>query len=81
MKRLTTGLLLAYAALVFTGCCAPEHDSKAYEYKMITGRLGGHSSSLPPLEQQLSEAGADGWQVVAATSEDGDPIIILKKRK
>jgi Domain of unknown function (DUF4177) len=81
MKRLTIGLFLACAALVFTGCCAPEHHSKTYEYKIISGRLGGHNTSLPPLEQQLDQAAADGWQVVAATSEDGFPMIILKKQK
>ena len=73
-------LLLAYVALVFTGCVT-EHHSEQYQYKIITGRLGGYSSSLPPLEQQLDQAAADGWQVVAGTSEDGQPLIILKKRK
>lgn len=80
MKTQTIGQLMVCGALVFTGC-ATEHESAKYDYKIITGRLGGHSSILPPLEQQLDQAAADGWQVVAATSEEGDPIIILKKRK
>ena len=75
------GLLLSCVALAFTGCCAPEHHSADYQYKMITGRLGGHNSTLPPLEQQLDQATADGWQVVAASSQDDQPVIILKKRK
>lgn len=81
MKKQIISLLLACAvAFGFTGC-AMEHHAKIYDYKIIAGRLGGHNSSLPPLEQQLDQAAADGWQVVTATSEDGLPFIILKKQK
>jgi hypothetical protein len=82
MKKQISSLLLACAvALVFTGC-ATEHHSTAYDYKIITGRLGGHSSTLPPLETQLSQAAADGWQVVTMSGGDSDSaMIILKKHK
>jgi hypothetical protein len=82
MKKQTISILLACAvALVFTGC-ATEHHSTAYDYKIIRGTIGGHSSSLPPLETQLDQAAADGWQVVTASGGDTDSaMIILKKHK
>ncbi len=82
MKKQIGSLLLAcVVTLVFSGC-ATEHQSKAYDYKIITGRLGGRSSSLPPLETQLAQAAAEGWQVVTASGGDSDSaMIILKKRK
>lgn len=81
MKRQIVSLLLACTvAFSFTGC-ATEHHSAMYEYKIITGRMGGHSSTLPPIEQQLDQAAADGWQVVSGSSDNGEIVIILKKRK
>jgi hypothetical protein len=82
MKKQISSLLLACAvAFIFTGC-ATEHHSTAYDYKIIRGNLGGHNSSLPPLERQLDQAAKDGWQVVTASGGDTDgAMIILKKRK
>jgi len=80
-KQIISPSLACAVALVFTGC-ATEHRSTAYDYKIITGRLGGHSSSLPPLEKQLDQAAADGWQVVTMSGGDsGSAMIILKRRK
>jgi len=82
MKRQTISLLLACAvAFVFTGC-ATQHHSAAYDYKIIHGNLGGRNSMLPPLETQLTQAAADGWQVVTASGGESDSaMIILKKHK
>jgi hypothetical protein len=78
MKIQTISLLLAGAvALVCTGC-ATAHHSTAYDYKIISGHLG---TSLPPLEQQLDRAAADGWQVVSAADDNGMPFIVLKKAR
>jgi len=78
MKKQTISLLLACAvALVFTGC-ATEHHARAYDYKIISGHIG---TSLPPLEKQLDQAVADGWQVVSSGSDNEMGFIVLKKAK
>lgn len=51
----------------------------AWDYKVIAGRLG--KSGTPPLGQQLDQAAAEGWDVVAATSDDGYPVVIVRRQK
>jgi hypothetical protein len=58
MKK-TVVLTLATSALFLVGCCT-SHQETAWNYKIIRGTIGGHSSSLPPLEQQLDQAAAEG---------------------
>jgi hypothetical protein len=73
-------LLLASAiTILLIGCSTAQH-SKAYDYKIIQGTVLGRSSSLPPLEKQLKDAAADGWQVVTASGGDSDSAMIILKR-
>ena len=84
MKKQISSLLLACAvALVFTGC-ATEHHSTAYSYKIIRGPIGVPmaTGSPPMLEEQLDQAGAEGWQVVStAYDPNAGAFIVLKKAK
>ncbi len=81
MKRQTFTLFLScVVALVFLGC-ATTHHTTAYDYKIIKGRLGGRGSIFPPLEQQLEQAVAEGWDVVTAAVEETHPILILRRPK
>jgi hypothetical protein len=78
MGRRTSRLLLACAvALVFTGCASERHAT-AYDYEIIRGHI---ATGRPPLEEQLKEAAADGWQVASSGSDDGIAFIVLKKAK
>jgi hypothetical protein len=81
-KQIISLILVGATALVFTGC-ATEHHSTAYNYKIITGPadVPMASGNPPMLQQQLDQAAADGWQVVAAGGGNGWPIIVLKKTK
>ena len=78
MKKQTISLLLACAVALVSAGCATAHNTKAYDYKIISGHIG---SSLPPLEKQLDQAAADGWQVESAGSDNEIPFIILKRAK
>ena len=65
------------AAGVLSGC-ATAHPPAAYDYKIIRGHI---ATSRPPLEKQLDQAAADGWQVASSGSDDGIPFIVLKRAK
>jgi hypothetical protein len=81
MKLQISSLFVACGVAFLCTGCATERHSTAYDYKIIRGTVSDHSS-LPPLEKQLQQAAADGWQVVAASGGDVDnAMIILKKRK
>jgi hypothetical protein len=76
IKSLVIGVLLG-AAVMFSVAAATGRP--AWDYKIISGRLG--QSIHPPLAQQLDQAAAEGWEVVTATSDDGYPVLILRKQK
>jgi len=84
MKKQTLRLLLAMGAAVLFSGCATCHQSQAYDYKIISGRVQdiGRTGQIP-LGKQLEQATAEGWQVVTATDAgEGDgALIILKRRK
>jgi len=76
IKSLVIGALLG-AVIMFTVAAATARAT--WDYKIISGRLG--QSAHPPLAQQLDQAAAEGWDVVTATSDDGYPVVILRKQK
>jgi hypothetical protein len=69
-------VLLLVTSIVFLAGCCTSHQATAWDYKIIRGTIGGHSSSLPPLEKQLDQAAADGWQAVTSSGGDTDSAII-----
>ncbi len=76
--RTPVRLLQACAvALLLTGC-ATQHQARAYDYRIIRGHIG---TGRPPLEEQLQQAVAEGWQVASSGSDDGIPFIVLKKAR
>ena len=76
VKSMGIGALLG-AAIMFSVAAATGRPT--WDYKIIAGRLG--KSANPPLSQQLDQAVAEGWDVVTATSDDGYPILILRRAK
>ena len=76
IKSMVIGAFLG-AVIVFSVAAAT--GRRTWDYKLIAGRLG--KSSNPPLAQQLERAAAEGWDVITATSEDGYPVLILRRQK
>ena len=76
IKSLVVGALLG-AAVIFTVAAAT--GKPTWDYKIIAGRLG--QTGRPPLAQQLDQAAAEGWDVDTATSDDGFPVVILRRQK
>jgi len=76
IKSLIIGVLLGVVILLSVGAAT---GRPTWDYKLISGRLG--QSAHAPLAQQLDQAAAEGWEVVTATSDDGYPVLILRRQK
>jgi hypothetical protein len=79
IKSLILGGLLS-AVIMFS--IAATTGKSAWDYKIISGRLTRlYSDPDPALGQQLNLAAADGWEVVSAASEEGRPLVILRRAR
>jgi hypothetical protein len=79
MKReFLSALSVCAAAFVFTGC-ATSHHSTAWDYKIISGGLG--NDAMHPLQAQLEQAVAAGWEVVSGGGDGSGGLVILRKPK
>jgi hypothetical protein len=76
IKSMVIGAFLG-AVIMFSVAAATGRQT--WDYKLIAGRLG--KSGNPPLAQQLEQVTAEGWDVVTATSDDGYPVLILRRQK
>lgn len=78
MKRQAFRLLQTCAvALALSGCVTERHATN-HDYRIIRGHI---ATGQPPLEEQLQQAAADGWQAAGVGSDEGCPFIVLKKAK
>jgi hypothetical protein len=76
MKSAILGAFLGAVIVLTVG--AATGGRAAWTYQIIYGRLSP-TVDLPSIGQQLDQAAANGWQVVAATTENGAPVLILGK--
>ena len=75
-----SGALLG-AVIMFSVAAATTPEGRpVWNYNIITGRMK-QTHLHPSLPQQLEQAAAEGWEVVAATSDDGFPMLILRRPK
>ena len=74
IRSLVAGALLG--AVVVFSIGAANYRPK-WDYKLISG----HLSQNPPLAQQIDQAATEGWDVVTATSDNGYPILVMRKPK
>jgi hypothetical protein len=85
MKSLVLGLVAASALLFVTGC-STTHAPPAWEYRVINV-LHDPLSTKSELEQQLNQAGKEGYAVVSSTAMPPDEnrkpytMVILKRPK
>jgi hypothetical protein len=78
IKSLALGGLLS-AAIMFS--IAATTEKITWHYKIIAGHLVPYGGDSQSLGQQLDQAAADGWEVVSAASEEGRPLVILRRAK
>ena len=83
MRRVKSNILhsaLACAlAFAFAGC-ATSHNSTAWDYKIIRGGLS-RNALVAPLEPQLQQSAAEGWEVVSSGGDGTTGFVILRKPK
>ncbi len=77
IKSMALGGLFGAVIMFAVGAVPPVRP--AWDYKIISGRLGGNT--MPALAQQIDQAAADRWEVVSAASQDGYPFVILRRAK
>lgn len=73
-------IMFAAVSLAPVGCTT-KPTVHAWEYKTIRGRFDSKGTTLTPLEPQINEAAGQGWEVVAASSDEGIPLVILRRPK
>ena len=78
IKSMILGGILG-AIIMFSVAAATSAGRPAWDYKVISGRLG--KTAHPPLAEQLDQAAAGGWEVVSTASDDGYPFVILRRAK
>lgn len=82
MKRQVIALVTSsFAVMLFAGCQTAHTRAKAWEYKVVSARVFYQGHPEAGLEQRLSRAAAEGWEVVSSSSDDGCPVVILRKPK
>jgi hypothetical protein len=77
-KSMVLGAILG-AIITFSVAAGTPVPRTAWEYKVISGRLG--KSAHPPLSEQLDQAASGGWEIAGTGSDDGYPFVILRKAK
>lgn len=78
--KTTQSLLVAVAAFALFGCTTSQHGQR-WDYKIISGPLSPPGGGPTPLRQQLDSAATEGWEVVTSSSDEGRPLIILRRPK
>jgi hypothetical protein len=80
IKSVLLGVILG-AVIMFSVAAATTGGGggAAWEYKIISGRLG--KTAHPALAEQLDQAAAGGWEVVSTASDDGYPFVIMRKAR
>ena len=76
VRSMIVGALLGAASVLTTA--AVTGGRTTWNYHIIYGRLSS-TIDLPSIGEQLDQAASNGWEVVAATSENGSPILILRR--
>ena len=71
IKSVVIGTFLG-AVIMFSVAAATARPT--WDYKIISGHVG-------TLGQRLDQVAAEGWDVVTATSDDGYPVVILRRQK
>ena len=77
-KWIVTLFLVCASVVVFTGCATSRH-SASWDYKIISGGLGKDATN--PLQSQLEQAVAAGWEVVSGGGDGNGGLVILRKSK
>jgi hypothetical protein len=72
--KLKSAITIALGSLLLGGCCT-HHHAKAWDYKVL------YSSFQHPLEPQLQQAAAEGWEVVSSGGGDNSAFTIVRKPK
>jgi hypothetical protein len=78
IKSLALGALLS---AVGTFSIAATTGTRAWEYKIISGKVSFSTPGDPLLGKQLDQAAADNWEVVSAASDEGRPLVILRRAR
>lgn len=78
IKSLVFGGVLS-AVIMFSVAGTP--GKSTWHYKIIAGHFVPYGGDSQSLGQQLDQAAAGGWEVVSATSEEGRPLVILRRAK
>ena len=82
MKRNIIALVISsVAVMLLGGCQTTRTQATAWEYKVISGREFYQGHPEAGLEQRINRAAGEGWEVLSSSSDDGCPIVILRKPK
>ena len=79
IKSLVLGTLMG-TAVVLTVAAMSGTTRPTWDYEIIYGRLS-QTAKVPSIRDELYNASSNGWDVVAATSEDGCPVLVLRRPK
>jgi len=76
VKSLLLGAVLG--AIIVLAVAATNASRPVWQYHIIYGRLSA-TTDLPSIGQQLDQAAANGWEVAAACTDNGSPVVILRQ--